>query len=298
MKSIIITSFLILTLILVFPEVNAQSEPLREASQKMVQVTIDSEGNVSVAHQVRNSNEPVQLNFVEGTISNLVFIDRFGIQEPIDVFDGMEGMPILANQGEFFVKYDLDDALVLKDGFWTLDFRYLETTEFILPKEVNLLFVNERPVLLDGKSGITCHGCQMILEYSFIEPEKIQQVNWEDREFIVEMKTFAEIENFDFNQPAKKISFSVVDENRYVTTTIPLELLWGPYIVLLNDEKIPFYEISNDGTHVSLSMKAETSGEISIIGTTVVPEFSIIAPLAIGFLMVIMLPFLRKVNLH
>ncbi len=298
MKSIIIASFLILTLILVFPEINAQSESLREASQKMVQVTIDSEGKVSVVHQIRNSNVPTQLNFVDGTIYNLMFIDEFGMQEQIDVFDGMKGMPILPDQGEFFVKYDLDDALVLKDGFWTLDFRYLEKTEFILPKEVNLLFVNDRPVLLDGKSGLTCHGCQMILEYSFTEPEKIHQVNWEDREFVVEMKTFAEIDNFDFDQPAKKISFDVVDENRYVTTTIPLELLWGPYIVLQNDEKISFYEISNDGTHVSLNIKAKTSGEISIIGTTVVPEFPIIAPLAMGFLMLILLPFLRKVNLH
>jgi len=33
-------------------------------------------------------------------------------------------------------------------------------------------------------------------------------------------------------------------------------------------------------------------------GTTVVPEFPIIAPLAIGLLMVIILPLARKINLR
>ena len=40
------------------------------------------------------------------------------------------------------------------------------------------------------------------------------------------------------NQPAKKISFKINDSNQFVTTVIPLELLWGPYAVFLDDEKI------------------------------------------------------------
>ena len=39
-------------------------------------------------------------------------------------------------------------------------------------------------------------------------------------------------------------------------------------------------------------------GKITIIGTTVVPEFPIIAPLAIGFLMIMMLPLVKKINLR
>ena len=74
--------------------------------------------------------------------------------------------------------------------------------------------------------------------------------------------------------------------------------MWNPYVVLLDDEKIFFHEYNNDGTHVWLSLKPETSGTISIIGTTVIPEFPIIAPLAIGFLMILVLPFTKKFNLH
>ena len=51
-------------------------------------------------------------------------------------------------------------------------------------------------------------------------------------------------------------------------------------------------------THVSLNIKPETSGEITIIGTTVIPEFPIIAPLAIGFLMILVVPLMKKFNLR
>jgi len=45
-------------------------------------------------------------------------------------------------------------------------------------------------------------------------------------------------------------------------------------------------------------MKPDDSGSVSIIGTTVVPEFPLIAPLAVGFLMIVILPIIRKVNLR
>ena len=298
MKSKIFTSFLILTLILVFPQVYAQLDSFEEVSQKLVQVTIDREGNVSVVHQIRDSGEPKQLNFVDGTVSNLKFITGFGLQESVNVDKDAHNIVILPVQGEMFVKYDLEDALILKDNVWTLDFRYLHTTIFILPEEVDLVFVNQRPVLFDEKKEFNCHGCQMILEYSINEPKKIKQVNWEDKEFLVEVRTLSEIENFEFNQPLKKISFKVNDNNQYVTTVIPLELLWEPYAVFLDNEKIWYHDYINNGTHVWLSMKPETSGEITIIGTTVIPEFPIIAPLAIGFLVILGVPLIRKFNLR
>jgi len=161
-----------------------------------------------------------------------------------------------------------------------------------------LIFSNERPVYLDEKKGISCHGCQMVLEYSINEPKIIENVTWEDKEFVVEIQTHSNIDNFIFDQPTRSISFDVYNENQFVTTIIPLELIWNPYVVLLDDEKIFFHEFNNDGTHIWLNIKPESSGTITIIGTTVIPEFPIIAPLAIGFLMILVLPFTRKFNLH
>lgn len=298
MNSKIVTSFLILSLVLVFPQVNAQSESFVLVDQKSVRITIDIEGNVEVAHQIKDSTQPRELIFVKGTVSNLEFIDKLGRSEPGDLVKGAEKIVILPNQGELFVKYDLSDALLLKENIWTLNYTYFETTTFTMPKEVNFFFVNERPVVLEEKKGFNCHGCQIILEYSIDEPVNHAFVNWENNEFLVEVKTFAEVEKFEFNQPAKKISFKINDSNQFVTTIIPLELLWGPYAVFLGDEKIYFHEYINNGTHAWVNIKPDTVGEVSIIGTTVVPEFPIIAPLAIGFLIILVVPLVRKFNLH
>jgi len=167
-----------------------------------------------------------------------------------------------------------------------------------MPKEVDLIFVSGTPVFLGEKNGIACHGCQMVLEYPINELKNINQVNWEDKEFLVETRTSSEIESFDFSQSEKKISFKVNGNNQFVTIIIPLELLWEPYLVFLDDDEILKREIMNNGTHVWLNMRPETSGEITIIGTTVIPEFSIIAPLAIGFLMILVVPQMKKFNLR
>ena len=298
MNSKIITSFLILSVILIIPQVYAQSESIPEVNQKSVKVTIESNGNVNVLHQIRDADESRELKFVDGTVSNVEFIDELGKHEAVEIAPGTKSIVILPEQGELFIKYNLDDVLILKNNIWSLDFRYLEMTTFVVPEEVKLLFANERPVLLEGKNAFNCHGCQMLLEYSIDEPIKIQNVNWENQKFLVEMITFAEIENFQFSQPTKEISFNVNQSDQFVTTIIPLELLWGPYAVFLNDEKIFFHEYINNGTHVWVNMKPDTTGKISIIGTTVVPEFPIIAPLAIGFLIIMMVPLIRKFNLR
>lgn len=298
MNSKIITSFLILSLILVFPQVHAQSESFVLVDQRSVQITIDIEGNVEVVHQIRDSTESRELIFVNGIVSNLEFIDKLGRTESGEVVKGAEKLVILPNQGELFVRYDLSDALILKENIWTLNYTYFETTTFVMPEEVELLFVNERPVLLEEKKGFNCHGCKIILEYSIGEPVNHAFVNWENKEFVVEVKTFAEVEKFGFDQPTKKISFKINDSNQFVTTIIPLELLWGPYAVFLDDEKIYFHEYINNGTHAWVNIKPNTVGEVSIIGTTVVPEFPIIAPLAIGFLIILVVPLVRKFNLH
>jgi hypothetical protein len=138
----------------------------------------------------------------------------------------------------------------------------------------------------------------MILEYSFDEQKIINHVTWEEKKFDVEINTLAEIEEFNFDQPSKKINFRVNGDNQSVSIIIPLELLWNPYLVYLDDEKIIFHEYMNNGTHVWLNIRPETTGEISIIGTTVVPEFPVIAPLAIGFLIMMMTPLIKKFSLR
>ena len=297
MKTEILGFLVILSLIVVIPIADAQISIGQKANQKSVEVIINSEGEVHVKHIVHKSSLPTDLELIYGTVSNVSVTNEEGDELLFSMNDDRTLLVQPSNE-ESIVEYDLEHALIQTNGVWTWSFRYLETTSFYFPDEVKLIFSNERPVYLDEKKGISCHGCQMVLEYSINEPKILENVTWEDKEFEVEILTHSNIDNFVFDQPTRSISFDVSNENQFVTTIIPLELLWNPYVVFLDDEKIFFHEYNNDGTHVWLSLKPETSGIISIIGTTVIPEFPIIAPLAIGFLMILVLPFTRKFNLH
>ena len=290
---------MILLIIFVIPVADAQISIGEKAKQESVEVIINLDGKIHVKHVVVSSSTPRQVDLIDGIVSNLLVTNDLEIKKPSELLEGVnKGVLIPPSNRNSIIEYNLDHVLSQKDSLWTWGFKYLETTSFILPEEVDLFFVNERPIFLSEERGILCHGCQMLLEYSINEPKNIKQVDWEDKEFVVEVRTLAEIENFDFNQPAKKISFKVNDNNQFVTIIIPLELLWEPYSVFLDDEKILKHEFINNGTHVWLNIRPETSGEITIIGTTVIPEFPIIAPLAVGFLIILIMPLMRKVNLR
>ena len=288
----------ILLIISLVPLADAQISIGEKANQKSVEVEINSDDEVHVKHVVRSSNLPQDLELVYGTVSNISVTNEQGDEELYSMIADDSAILLQPSDEELTIEYDLEDVLIKIDNVWTWDFRYLETTTFIIPEKIDLFFVNERPVYLNDKKGFSCHGCQMILEYTIDEPKNIEYVNWENNEFVVEIMTFAKIENFDFSQQNKEISFKVNDENQFVTTVVPLELLWGPYAVFLDDEKIFFNDNFNNGTHVWINIKPDTTGEISIIGTTVVPEFPIIAPLAIGFLMIMTIPLMRKFSLR
>jgi len=75
-------------------------------------------------------------------------------------------------------------------------------------------------------------------------------------------------------------------------------LLGGPYLVLLDDEKIHYQQQVKDEKNVLLSIMPQSTGEITIIGTTVIPEFSMFIPLIMGFLVVLTVPFMKKLSLH
>ena len=294
-----ICGFLVIFLIIfVIPTVDAQISFGEKAKQKSVIIIIDSEGDVHVRHVISPSNLSQQIELIYGTVSNITVIDEQGEEKQFSVIGNNEELVILPSNDNSIVEYELENVITQKDNVWAWNFRYLETTSFILPEEADLIFVNERPVQLDEKKGITCHGCQMVLEYSINEPKTYQSIKWEDREFLVEIRSHSDIDGFTFQQPTKSMTFDVSEKNKFVTTIIPLELLWGPYVVFLDDKKIGFYEYINNGTHVWLNIRPETTGEVTIIGTTVIPEFPVIVPLVIGFLAIIITPLIKKVNLH
>jgi len=152
------------------------------AEQKSIEVTINSDGEVHVKHVVSSSNFPVDLKLIDGTVSNISVTNEQGIEELFSM-NANNVVLLQPSKEELIIEYDLENVLTEIDKVWTWDFRYLQTTTFFIPQEVDLIHVNERPVYLDDKKGISCHGCQMILEYSIGEPKNIEFVNWKNIEF-------------------------------------------------------------------------------------------------------------------
>jgi len=291
---VIIAIFMVFTII---PTSNAQFSIGSEADQKSIEVKISSSGEVNVKHVVKPSNIPVSVDLFDGTISDISITNENGDERDLIVVGGNDSVLISPSNQNSIVEYNLDDVLILNDNLWSFKISYPQMVAVIIPEEIKQVYVNNTPIQLGDNKGIGCHGCSMNLQYYSPIPKIIQQVEWEEDSFVVEIITNSEIEKFNFDQSLKSISFQVNDENKFITTIIPLELLGGPYVVFLDDEQILFHTMNSE-THVTLDIKPKTSGEITIIGTTVIPEFPIIAPLAIGFLMILVIPLMKKINLH
>ena len=249
-------------------------------------------------------NSPHQLDLINGTISNLTVKDQEGNDMQYGTIDD-ETIMILPSKKDLVVEYDLADGLILKDNVWTWDFLYLESTSFIFPDQVDLIFVNDRPAYLGDKNGIKCHGCQMILEYSIDEPKLFEKIKTQDKDILIEFRTWAEINQFSFDSVSERINFEVSSENDIITTIVPVDFLSEPYQVFLEGEKIYFHEYINNGTHVWLNMRPQTSGEVSITGTLspdiVIPsenefsvEYVVVGIIIIGAVIIGVFFFKRK----
>ena len=297
----IISIFAIFTLILVIPTANAQLTIGSEAKQELIEVKINDKGEVDVKHIVKASNMPGTLHLFSGTASNLVITNEMGEENESGIINdglGNQSVFILPSKENSIIKYNLEN-IILKDNLFTTQISYPEKFSVIFDDQIELIFINNNPILLENKKGLAINGGgeAKIQFYSNI-PKIIEEVKWEENEFEVEIITNSKIEKFNFNQAEKSISFQVNDENKFVTITMSEELLGGPYVTLLNDEKIYHTKFISKENSILLNMKPETTGEITIIGTTVIPEFSMFIPLIMGFMIILTVPLMKKISLH
>ena len=294
-------TFTILTIILFssFPQLFAQQISLGDPANQDLEISITENGEVHVIHNIVKSSKAQQVLFVNGTYSDLKVTDVDGNEPTYSVITSpSEFITLFPTSKDVIVEYDLEDVLYLKNGTWRWDFVYLAVTVFYFPEKVDLLFANANPVLIGDNKGMKCHGCQVTIEYVIDEPIFNQIVKWEDEEFVVVFRTLSEINLFTFDQPRRMIIFDINEPDQFVTMFIPLELLWNPYDVYLNDKNINKNRFLVNETHVGISVKPHTSGTIYIIGTSAVPEFPIFIPLFVALTAVIILQFRSKLNLR
>ena len=238
----------------------------------------------------------------EGTISNLVVRNENGdIKENALADDGYgnKSVMIFPTKQKSIVEYNLEDKILINKNLASILISYNEEFSVKFSDDINLIYVNNNAIFLGEKKGINVNdGGNLLLEYYLNVPKITKNVQWEDDKFSIEIISDVEINNFNFEQTSKSISFEINEEEKLITITMPEILLGGPYVVLLDDEKIQYGKLIDEEKNISISIKPESTGQITIIGTTVIPEFSMFIPLIMGFLVVLTVPFMKKFNLH
>jgi predicted DNA binding CopG/RHH family protein len=296
----------VFSLILVIPTSHAQLTIGADAEQKSIEMKLDLDGIVSVKHVVSSSNMPVTVKLFSGTISNLVIINEKGE----DVFEngsntgiaydpqGNQSIVIFPSKQNSIIEYNLEN-IIPNNNLLTIQTSYDETYSIIFSDEIEMIFLNNNVLFLENKKGVSLnYGGSATVQYYSNIPKMVKEVQWEENKFDVEIITDSKINKFNFEQTSKSISFQINEEDKLVTIIMSEELLGGPYLIFLDDEKIKFNKTTKDENHIVLNIKPEVSGEIVIIGTTVIPEFSMFLPLIMGFLIILTVPFMKKFSLR
>ena len=299
MNKIIFLSLMIFALIAV-PIASAQLGA--PAYQKSTHLIIDELNNIEAKHVIGFSNDPVMINLFEGAIPESITVTNEDGKELEFAIVGMGdsgSVTIFSADKNTIIKYNLKDMFWYSDNLLTLNVGYPKTFGILFPEKIDQIFLNDQIIQIGDKKGISINGGGYVnVAYYSEMPKKIQEVQWKEDKFNVEIITDSKIDEFNFDQESKSISFQVNEKNKFVTINMEEKLLGGPYVILLNDEQIKYSKYSIKENHISLSMKPESPGQITIIGTTVIPEFSMFIPLIMGFVIILTVPLMRKVSLH
>ena len=286
--------------LIAIPVANAQFGT--PAYQKSTQLIIDEADKIQAKHVIGFSNNPISVNLFEGAIIESITVTNEDGNELEFAISGMVdygAITMFSANDNTIIKYNLKNMFRQSDNLLTLNVGYPKTFDILFSEKTELIFLNQNLIQLGDKKGISINGGGYVnVDYYSKNLKHIEEVIWEENKFDVEIITDSEIDEFNFNQESKSISFQVNEKNKFVTIGMEEELLGGPYVILLNDEKIKYTKSSIKENYVSFAMKPESPGEIIIIGTTVIPEFSMFLPLIMGFLIILTLPIMRKVSLH
>jgi len=260
---------LVLALITVIPAASAQLSLGTEANQKLIEVKLNKSEIVNVKHIISASGVPVSVNLFDGVIAESIIVtnsngdeNQFGL---VGYGEALESITIFPSESDIIIKYNLEDASTSYENLWTVRIGYSETFDILFSKEIDMFFLNNTIIQLENKNGITANGGgNAIIQYYNKIPKIIEEVSWEQNKFDIEIITNSKIDNFNFNQESKNITFDINEKNKFLTISMEEELVGSPYVILLNNEKILYNKSLNKENYVLLSMKPQAVGEITI----------------------------------
>lgn len=297
--SILIMSLMLLSVSQVFgQELTMGQKPVED-----IKIVIDASGIAHVIHFVKgNSVAAVQVITVKGNMTNFSVTDKDG--NSVQYFSVAPAQKSVlfppTSRNMTLIKYDLTNVVSQINGVW--EWNYTEPsdagyTDFYFPKGADMIWANHRPVYL-GDKGLRQHGNFFTLDYIINEPMTLQNVQWQNNNFIIGIRTLSGLGPYTFDQPAKAYAFDINKPHSFVTVIMPQELLWGPYQGKINGNGTLTNTFHNNGTHAWIGLHPSKAGTIQLTGTTAIPEFPLFVPFVIGITAVIALQFRNRLNFN
>ena len=256
--------------------------------QQSIVFEVGKQSDVRVKHVIEagewNSDRPRIIEILPGAQSNLSVVDedgdRLGFSYDKETFE--ESNFIILNQKlggyDLIVEYDLENFMELKNGLWKMEILFPFDVTVMVEEEMELIFINSRPIDVSDAKGINCIGCGMSFEFFENDQMIEKEILFNQQKFEIGVLSNKEILNLQFVGGGSQIlNFDVTNDDQIFVLKIPLKLLKNPFDVYLTEkndmeldqiDKIRKTEFAQDETHVNLSFRTNNEGTISVLGAT------------------------------
>ena len=282
--------FIIFSVILISisPQVYGQEDRGVLIEQQKIIFEVGKDSDIHVKHVIEtgawNQDRPRLIEILPGTQSNLTVADEDGDKLSFsydeDTFEESKFIILLQKLGNYdlIVEYDLDNFMELEDGLWKKDIFFQSDVIIMVEDDIELIFVNSRPIDVRDAKGINCIGCQLTLEYFKNDEMVKKEILFNEQKYEINFLSNKEITELKFFGGGSEIlNFDVTDSDQLFILKIPLELFKNPFDVYLTEkddmeldqrDKIRKTEFAQDETHVNLSFRTNNEGTISVLGAT------------------------------
>ena len=256
--------------------------------QQKIIFEVGNHSDAHVKHVIEtgawNADRPRLIEILSGMHSSLTVTDedgdRLSFSYDAETFEKSKFIILNQKLGDYdlIVEYDLDNFMKLEDGLWKKDIFFQSDVIIMVEDDIELIFVNSRPIDVSDAKGINCIGCQLTLEY-FKNDEMIKkEILFNEQKYEINFLSNKEIAELKFFGGGSEIlNFDVTDSDQLFILKIPLELFKNPFDVYLTEkddmeldqiDKIRKTEFAQDETHVNLSFRTNNEGTISVLGAT------------------------------
>jgi len=256
--------------------------------QQLIIFEVGKHADIQVKHVIETGawdiNRPRVIEVFPGAHSDLTVVDedgdRLNFSYEGETFE--ESKYIILNQKlgnyDLIAEYSLDNFMELKNGLWAKELVLGNDVTVMVEDDIELIFVNSRPIDVSEAKGINCIGCSMNLEYFDIEKVSSKEILLSNEKFTIDFLSNGKISEIEFIGGGKQLlSFDVTEKDQLFVIKIPLDLMLNPYDVYLTEkddmdldqiDKIRKTEFSQDETHVNVSFRTFGEGTVSVVGAT------------------------------